>query len=116
SEADEAAIKILIEGVLGVQIEPVAVRMRGRGWPSVRDNLPVIIQQLYYHTDTEALAVIVDSDDSPVHTRGHDEVGAEDLLCRLCLLRRTVADVRSWLRNVPGRETFKAGLELVVPE
>ena len=65
SPSDEAAIRILVDGILGIRTER-AKALEARGWPSVRDILPIVIRQLYYHTDAEALIVIGDSDDSQI--------------------------------------------------
>jgi hypothetical protein len=114
---EEAAITILAESVLGVELTRVTVstlRSRG-GWPSVRDLLPVVFKQLYYHTDAEALIMVVDSDDSPIHRPGHDEAGGANPLCRLCLLRRSVAQVKSSLNPIPGRTMIRTALGLAVP-
>ena len=63
---DEAAIRILMEALLGEDTEPVVPRIRTRpgGWPSVRNLLPIILTGLHYHSDADALVVVVDSNDS----------------------------------------------------
>jgi hypothetical protein len=68
SEYDERAVRILIEGILGSSTETVPVKPVARdGWSSVRIILPAVIRHLHYNTDAEALVVVVDSDDFPVH-------------------------------------------------
>jgi hypothetical protein len=115
-DADEAAVTILAGGVLGVEPRRVAFRsLRSRGWPSARDLLPVVIRELYYRTDAEALVVVVDSDDSPIHRPGHDEAGGADPSCRLCSLRQMVERVKSSLNPVPGRAMVRTALGLAVP-
>ena len=116
ADPDEASVTILAEGVLGVELRRVAFStLRSRGWPSVRDLLPVVFRQLYYNTDAEALVMVVDSDDSPIHRSGHDEAGGADLSCRLCLLRQSVARVKSSLNPIPGRPMIRTALGLAVP-
>jgi hypothetical protein len=63
SSADEAAIRVLVNGILGRETEDVpSLPLRSRGWPSVIKVLPTVIKFLYYRTDAEALVVIADSD------------------------------------------------------
>jgi hypothetical protein len=117
SAADEAAVRILIDGILGLETEPVPPHpsLRTRGWPSVSQVLAVVLKHLHYHTDAEALALVVDSNHSPVHRASHDQPGGADAVCRLCHLRETVGRVISQLRPVPGRATIKTAIGLAVP-
>jgi hypothetical protein len=77
SSADEAAIRILVNGILGRETEDVSsLPLRSRGWPSVIKVLPTVIKFLHYQTDAEALVVIADSDDSPIHRSSHEQAGS----------------------------------------
>ena len=68
SPADEAAIRILVEGLLGRTIEPPPMPpIRSRGHDAVVASLPTVLKHLHYRTDAEALVVVLDSDRSPVH-------------------------------------------------
>lgn len=90
SPADEAAVRILAEGVLGKQTQPIALpQLQTRGWCTVLKVLPVVFKHLHYETDAEAFVVVVDSDHSPVHRPAHEQPGGEDEKCRLCKLRET---------------------------
>lgn len=116
SPADEAAIRIIISGILGGEIEPIHFdsSIRARGWPGIKTLLPVIIPRLHYHSDAEALAIVVDSDSSTIHLDTHDiETAAGD--CRLCDLKRVVAFHLSRLQQVTGREMLKIAIGLAVP-
>jgi hypothetical protein len=116
SSADEAAIRIIVEGILGQSTEEIALqRLRSRGWPSVKNVLPAVMARLQYQTEAEALVLIVDSDDSPVHKPAHEEPGAEDVDCRLCQLRTTVAQVRNRLSVPAIRSALKIGIGVAVP-
>ncbi len=116
SSADEAAIRILVNGILGTETQEVpSLPLRSRGWPSVLRVLPTVIKFLHYRTDAEALVVVADSDDSPIHQSIHDQAGGEDRRCRLCQLRGVSGDERSRLRPVPGRSELKLALGLAVP-
>ena len=59
SPADQAALRILAEAVLGKSTEPVAhAGLEHRGWPSVRTVLPAVLKELHYHTDAEGFMLI----------------------------------------------------------
>ena len=111
--ADEAAVKVLVDAVLGQTTELVeSRRWRPRGWPSVLNLLPTIIKGLHYNTDAEGLVVVVDSDDSSVHNDRHDMSNPD---CRLCGLQRSASIESLRLSDVPGRERMKFAFGLAVP-
>jgi hypothetical protein len=68
SPADEAAIRILVDAVLGVRTEPTPtayIRDR-RGWQQILKLVPKILLHTYYRTDAIGLVVVLDSNGSPV--------------------------------------------------
>jgi len=69
SSGDEAALRILIEGILEEKVEevPRQNQLRGRGVNAVLIYSPVIIRSAYYQTESEAVVIVCDSDDEPVH-------------------------------------------------
>jgi len=116
SPADEAAVFILVEGLL--RIETVRVPLpapKTRGWRAVFDSVSPALHHLHYGTDAEALIITLDSDESPVHKLGHDHPDAADFECRLCQLRTIVARIQSRLRPRQGRGPIKTALGLAVP-
>lgn len=116
SPADEAAIKILVEGILGEKIEIVSSeRLRPGGWSHLLQLLPATLKHLHYRTDAEALVVVIDSDDTPVHQRTHDQPGARDSRCRLCQAREILDLEKSRLTPIPGRGPIKMAVGLAVP-
>lgn len=116
SSADEAALRVLVDAMRGQPTEPVGlIGLRTRGWPSVLGTLPAVIKQLHYHTDAEALAVVVDSDDSPVHQPSHDPTDAAQRGCRFCQLSSVVTLEQSRLTTVAGRSMLKFAVGLAVP-
>jgi hypothetical protein len=116
SPADEAALRIIVEGVLGNTTERIdPPPLRSRGWFSVLQTLPVVLKHLYYRTDAQALAVVVDSDDSALHKAAHDEAGGSRKDCRLCRLRECIRQVRASLTQVAGRPPLKTAVGLAVP-
>jgi hypothetical protein len=115
SPADEAALRVLVGFVLGVPFDPVAPSLRARGWPSVEQVLPAILRHLHFNTAADGLVVVVDSDDSPVHTAAHDAPGYFHPLCRICRLR---AVFRRTVRNLPpahGRDRVLRAVGVAVP-
>lgn len=116
SPVDEAAILILVEGLLGRAIEPVPISPpQTRGWKSVLTAVHTSLTYLHYRTDAEALVLTLDSDESPVHQRGHDQPGAANRNCRLCRLRAAVAETQNRLRARQGRGPIKTALGMAVP-
>lgn len=115
SPADEAALRVLVSALLGEPLELVAPSLRARGWPSVEQVLPPILRHLHFNTDARGLVVVVDSDDSPVHTAEHEAPGYHHPLCRMCRLR---AVFRRTLKNLPaarGRSGPLRAIGLAVP-
>jgi len=116
SPADEAAILILIEGLLGTKIDLAPLLTpKTRGWKGALNAVRAALFHLHYRTDAEALVVTVDSDESPVHHQGHEQLGGGDLKCRLCQLRAIVAAAQRSLRPRQGCGPVKIALGLAVP-
>ena len=115
SPADEAALHILVGYVLGGPFTTVQSALRARGWPSVEQVLPPIIRHLHFNTDADGLVVVVDSDDSPVHTPDHEAPGYYHPYCRVCRLR---AVFRRTSKNLPpahGRARVLRAVGICVP-
>ncbi len=115
SPADEAAIRILVEAVLGERVQVMQPPLRARGWPHVGQVLPPILRHLQFQTDTDALIVVVDSDDTPLHEGDHEDPNQFHPLCRLCqlelIVRRTI---RRW-KLPPDRAPLRVATGLAVP-
>ncbi len=116
SPADEAAVSILIEGLLDFSVqwddfpEPPT-----RGCNGVFKAIEPTLRHLHYRTDVEALVVTLDSDESPLHRREHVEAGSCDTKCRLCRLRAKIEAVQAKLRPRQGRGPIRIGLGIAVP-
>jgi hypothetical protein len=115
SPADEAALRVLVEAVLVEPVEVLAPSLRARGWPSVAQILPAVIRHLHFNTNADGLAVVVDSDDSVVHTAGHDTPGYFHPHCRLCQLRAVFRKTSKRLPPANGREKVLRGVGVAVP-
>ncbi len=117
SSTDEAFLKILIEGILGEEIEvipfPNNLKSRGSGVPR---DVPVVLLGVYHNTEAEFLVIVRDSDDSPIHKKEHLEPDNEEAKkCRLCDLRQKVKSALENLTPRTGKENFKVAVGVAVP-
>lgn len=115
SPADEAALRVLVAAVLGQRPQYVGPGYRARGWPNVGQVLPSVIRHLHFNTDTDLLVVVVDSDDSVVHTEVHDAPGYFHPRCRMCQLRAVYRQTTRRLPPVNGRERVLRAVGVAVP-
>ncbi len=116
SPADEAAVRILIEGLLATETEVVPLPTpKTRGWKAVLDSVRGALYHLSYQTDADALVMTLDSNGSPVHQAAHETAQAGDPVCRLCRLRNMVDRIHRHLQLPKGRDPLKIALGLAVP-
>jgi hypothetical protein len=115
SPADEAAIAVLMQAVLRGKFTRVQPSLRARGWPSVAQVLPSIIRHLHFNTDADGLVVVVDSDDSVVHTAAHDAPEYYHPMCRMCQLRAIFRQTMKKLPPARGRDRILRGVGIAVP-
>ena len=117
SAADEAAIRVLVEGILGQATLPVELfQLPARGVDRIATALPSVVRHLYYRTEADALVVVVDSDLTPVHQPAHEEKAGIDAKCRLCQMRQAISQVQNDLRAKQlSRPLVKIALGLAVP-
>ena len=116
SPADEAALQVLVGAVLAESFALVRPGLRARGWPNVAQVLPAILRHLHFNTEAEALVVVVDSDDSVVHTEKHEAPGYFHPQCRLCQLRGIFHRTqRRFPALAGGRDRVLRGVGVRVP-
>ncbi|MDR1010953.1 MAG: hypothetical protein LBM04_07465 [Opitutaceae bacterium] len=115
SPADEMAVRVLVEAVLGVDVKLVQPSLRARGWPSVAQVLPAVIRHLHFNTDAAGLVVVVDADDSVVHTAGHEREGYYHPRCRVCQLRGIFRQTTKRLPAARGRDRLLRCVGVAVP-
>jgi hypothetical protein len=115
SPADEAALRVLVEAALGAPTQFVAPGLRPRGWPNVGQLLPAVIRHLHFQTDADALAVVVDADDSVVHTEAHERPDYFHPHCRMCGLRAVFRRTVKRLPPAHGRDRVLRGIGVAVP-
>jgi len=117
SPSDEAVLKILVEGIIGEEIEevPYPNRLQSRGSGITRD-VPAVLSGVYFNTEAEFLIVVRDSDDTPVHKKEHDEPNNKEAEnCRYCELRKIVKSALENLTPTQGKENFKVSIGVAVP-
>lgn len=127
SPADEAAIRILVDGILGRPAQPIGhPPLRTGGWPFVLQNLPNMLRHLHYRTEAESLVVVVDSDSSPIHlmrdpaqhhlhkSKRQQRADASKH-CRSCQLREAVEQEQDQLQPVTGRGSIKIAVGIAIP-
>ena len=116
SPADDAAVRIIVEGILNVQTQEIVLpNLEVRGWPSLRKNLRAILSSLHYGGQAEAIVVVADGDDSPQHLLEHEQAGNADLKCRLCYLRNLIEQTQQTLKPRAGRGPIKTAVGLSIP-
>lgn len=115
SPADEAAVRLLVEAVLRRPVNQVQAGLRARGWPNVVQLLPAVVRHLHFNTKADGLVVVVDSDDSVVHTEVHDAPDYHHPLCRLCQVRAVFRRTTKKLPPAQGRERLLRCVGVAVP-
>jgi hypothetical protein len=116
SPADQTALTILTEAILGKITETVShAGLRFRGWPAVKNVLSPALKELYFNTDAEGFVFIVDSNTSPPHFPEHELPISREPKCRLCQLRRIVDEVQGQVRLRQHLPPLKTALGLAVP-
>lgn len=116
SSADEAAIRVLLDGLLGQKtVAPQMPPLRSRGVDAVRRDVPMVLKHLQYGKHAEALVVVRDSDRTPPHVEAHNQPGGSDPECRLCEIRGIVDQVTNqfWKQ---GLSPIRTALGLAVPQ
>ena len=115
SPADETALRVLVTAVLGVPPRFVSPGFRARGWPNVAQIMPAVLRHLHFNSDAQALVVVVDSDDSVVHTVAHDAPGYFHPHCRMCQLRAVHRQTTKRLPRAQGRDLVLRVIGVAVP-
>jgi hypothetical protein len=115
SPADETALRVFVTAVLNQAPRFVRPGFRARGWPNVAQLMPSVLRHLHFNTDTDVLVVVVDSDDSVVHTAEHDAPGYFHPQCRMCQLRAVYRQTTKKLPAAHGRERLIRTVGVAVP-
>lgn len=82
--ADQAALAVFTEGILGEPPEPINMALEGHGVSNVLSVLANVFRGVHYNSDAEGLVVVVVCDDTELHSSDHDKPDCEGKRCRLC--------------------------------
>jgi hypothetical protein len=115
SPADEAVLRVLVEGALKEKPTLASAGYRARGWPNVLQVLPAVIRHLHFNTDVDTLVVSCDSDDSPVHSLEHDAPQYFHPQCRMCQLRAVFRQTGKRFPPAHGRPRVRRVVGVAVP-
>lgn len=115
SPADEAALRILVEGLLGESVTAVQPPLRARGWPNVIQVLSPIMWHLQFQTDADALVVCVDSDDTSIHEGDHADPDLFHPHCRLCQVEMIIRKTRKKWKIPQHQRELKTAVGMAVP-
>lgn len=115
SPADQAALAVFTEGILGQPPETIDMGLEAHGVDGVLKTLGGVFRGVYYNSDAEGLVVVVDCDDTPLHHPDHEKPGQNDEGCRLCQSHYIIAQARKSLKARPGRPGLKVAIGLAVP-
>lgn len=85
SPADQAAIRILVNRILNIEVAPTDFPLRARqGFPHLRKLIRPALLHTYYNTDAAGLVVLADSNGSPLHESGRPAPCSRE--CRYCYI------------------------------
>lgn len=115
SPADRAAIAIFTEGILGEPPEPINMDLEAHSVPGFFAALGGVFRGVHYNSDAEGLVVVIDCDDTELHNPDHDKPENGEEGCRLCQVRKIIAQARKQLKARQGRPELKVAVGLTVP-
>jgi hypothetical protein len=115
SPADRAAMAVFAEGILGAAPEPISMDLEARSYPGIISALDGVFRGVHYGSDAEGFVVVVDCDDSPLHSPDHDAPPGGEPACRFCRAQQIIASARRHLKRRPGQPELKVAVGLPVP-
>ncbi len=115
SPADQAALAVFAEGLLGEKPEPINMDLEAHSVPGFLGALDGVFRGVHYNSDAEGLIIVVDCDDTELHDSTHEAPGGEEKDCRLCKMRKTIAQARRRLRPRQDRPELRVAIGLTVP-
>ena len=115
SGGDEEFVPVIAQAILEHPIETVSRHLRARGWPSVRQVLPAVFKELFYHSDADGLIVIADSGFSRIHRLSDEPAEASRDGCRACQLRLAVQVAQRHVRSTARPKRLEVAIGLAVP-
>jgi len=67
SPADQAAMAVFTEGILGEPPEPISLDLEAHSVPKFFSALDGVFRGVHYNSDAEGLVLVVDCDDTELH-------------------------------------------------
>ena len=108
SQADEAALRILVDAALGVRtVVPPGPSLRSRGWPYVRDTFRTVALALHFRAAADGLVLVADSN--------HASVVEDHSRNRLLELQQLAENVRRELKPTGGNPPLRIAVGVASP-
>jgi hypothetical protein len=115
SPADQAAMAVFAEGILGQKPEAISMELAAHGVTGSLTALDGVFRGLHYNSDAEGLVVVVDCDETELHRSNHESASESEDNCRFCQLRRIIFRARNQLKPRQGRPELKVAVGVCVP-
>jgi hypothetical protein len=115
SPADQAALAVFTEGILGEPPEPINLDLEAHSVPGFFSALDGVFRGVHYNSDAEGLVVVVDCDDTELHDPAHDKPGGGGERCRLCQARKIIGQAQKQVKKRPAGPALKVATGLPVP-
>jgi hypothetical protein len=115
SPADQAAMAVFVEGILGEPPEPINMDLEARSQPAFFTALDGVFRGVHYNADAEGLVVVPDCDDTELHDPAHDKPDPDSGGCRLCKARKIIEKARRQLKPRQGQTPLRVAIGLAVP-
>ncbi|MEX2213124.1 MAG: hypothetical protein WD768_03285 [Phycisphaeraceae bacterium] len=113
SEADGAALQVLVESLLGRPTELIRPARRARGYNQVLQIFESVYKELHFRSDAEALIVVVDSDDSLLPDAAPHAAEAE--AARIAILKAIVGKFLPHLSPRPHAPPLRVAMGVAAP-
>ncbi len=115
SPADQAAMAVFTEGILGEPPEPINMDLEAHSVPAFFSALDGVFRGVHYNSDAEGLVLVVDSNATELHDSAHDKAGADPGSCRLCKIRKSILRAQNQLKPRTDWPKLKVAIGLPVP-
>jgi hypothetical protein len=115
SPADQAALAVFTEGLLGSPPEPIGMDLEAHGVSGVLRAIDGVFRGVHFNPNADGLVVVVDCDDTVPHAITHDAPGSAEDRCRYCQLRKIIDRAKQQVKPIQGRPALKVAIGLAVP-
>ena len=95
SPADQAALAVFVEGILGEPPEPINMDIEGHGVTGVLSTLDGVIRGVYYNSDADGLVIVVGGERHRIAQQRNLRCCKLAERCRMCQLRKIIAGPES---------------------